>query len=416
MNRFENARLWFSLFPLLLLAALGSGCGGGDPTDQPTTRIQAPSAAVVDPSFCAAPVTGESGSLSYLMVGSSCVNWSQALGNQAIQPERRAHALAAPLPAVDATALMNWAEVAYAEYFPSKQQNQLAPPYVYRYYPETGNYLGVAGTEIYILGPVAGSDTVPAYVGDLANFVCDVLPSSCNAAPVAKAGSAQNVVTGTVVTLDGSASSDANGDALTYAWTLTSRPAGSTAVLSGATSAKPTFVGDAAGTYVATLVVNDGKVSSAAATVPITATVANAAPVAKAGSAQNVVTGTVVTLDGSASSDANGDPLTYAWTLTSRPVGSTAVLSGTTSAKPTFVADAAGTYVATLVVNDGKVSSAAATVLITATVANAAPVAKAGSAQNVVTGTVVTLDGSASSDANGDPLTYAWTSDFSACG
>ena len=36
--------------------------------------------------------------------------------------------------------------------------------------------------------------------------------------------------------------------------------------------------------------------------------------------------------------------------------------------------------------------------------ANAAPVANAGTAQNVVAGAAVTLNGSGSSDANGDPL------------
>jgi hypothetical protein len=131
-----------------------------------------------------------------------------------------------------------------------------------------------------------------------------------NEAPIASAGQLQNVVTGTLVTLDGSASSDANGDALTYAWSLTSKPAVSTAALSSPTTVKPTFTSDVAGTYVASLVVNDVKVNSAATTVTVTASTANAAPVANAGPAQNVVTGNLVTLDDSASSDANGDTLT----------------------------------------------------------------------------------------------------------
>ncbi len=230
-----------------------------------------------------------------------------------------------------------------------------------------------------------------------------------NAAPVANAGVTQNVVTGSVVTLDGSASSDANSDPLTFAWTLTTKPTGSTATLVSPTSAKPTFTADVAGTYVINVVVNDGKINSSAVAVSITASVANAAPIANAGVVQSVVTGTVVTLDGSASSDANSDPLTYAWTLTAKPASSSATLSSSTSAKPTFTADVAGTYVASVTVNDGKVNSSAATVSVTAAVANAAPVAHAGIAQNVVTGAVVTLDGSASSDANNDPLTYAWT-------
>lgn len=236
-----------------------------------------------------------------------------------------------------------------------------------------------------------------------------IVASVANAAPVANAGVAQNVVAGTVVTLDGSASSDANSDPLTYVWTLTAKPTGSTAALSSSTSAKPTFTADVAGTYVASVIVNDGKVNSTPATVSIAAAVLNVAPVANAGVAQNIVAGSVVTLDGSASTDANSDPLTFAWTLTSKPAGSTAALSSSTSAKPTFTADIAGTYVASVIVNDGKVNSTAATVSVAAAVANVVPVANAGTAQKVVMGTTAALDGSASSDANGDTLTYAWT-------
>jgi hypothetical protein len=230
-----------------------------------------------------------------------------------------------------------------------------------------------------------------------------------NTAPVANAGSSQVVTAGTVVTLNGGGSSDANGDQLTYSWSFASRPAGSTATLAGATTSAPTFTPDVAGTYVASITVNDGQINSVASTVSINATTANAAPVANAGSPQNVLIGAVVTLNGSASSDANGDPLTYSWSLTSRPAGSTATLAGPTTSAPTFSADVAGTYVASLAVNDGQINSAASTVSVNANGANAAPVANAGSPQNVLVGAVVTLNGSASSDANGDPLTYSWS-------
>ena len=234
-------------------------------------------------------------------------------------------------------------------------------------------------------------------------------PAAVNSTPVANAGTAQSVVAGSVVSLDGSRSTDADRDSLTFAWTLASKPAGSSATLSGSTTASPSFTADVAGTYIASLVVNDGKASSSASTVSVVASIANAAPVASAGTAQNVVAGAAVTLDASASSDANGDPLTFAWTLTSKPAGSAATLVGITTANPTFTADLAGTYVASVVVNDGRVSSSPASVTITATVANAAPVARAGLAQSVATGSTVSLDGSGSSDANGDSLTYSWT-------
>lgn len=92
----------------------------------------------------------------------------------------------------------------------------------------------------------------------------------------------------------------------------------------------------------------------------------NVAPVTNAGASQTVSALSVVTLDGSGSFDANGDPLTYQWTLSTKPSGSAAKLSAATSAKPTFTADAVGNYVATLVVNDGKLSSQAATITVAA--------------------------------------------------
>lgn len=89
---------------------------------------------------------------------------------------------------------------------------------------------------------------------------------------MANAGSAQTVTVTATVTLDGTASTDANGDTLTYKWVLSTRPTGSASALLLSTTSKPTFVPDKVGVYVATLVVNDGKADSAASTVPVTAT------------------------------------------------------------------------------------------------------------------------------------------------
>ena len=265
--------------------------------------------------------------------------------------------------------------------------------------------------------PSFKADVIGVYVATLtvndgqassAPATVPVAVAVANVAPVANAGPAQLILAGTVVTLDGTASSDANGDRITYLWTLVSKPAGSAAALSLANSPMPTFTADLSGTYVATLVVNDGKLDSAPMNVTVTASMVNMAPVANAGAAQSVTTGTVVTLDGSASSDANGDALSYQWTMTNKPTGSTAVLSSPSSIRPTFTADVLGTYVATLVVSDGRLSSAAATIPITAATTNAAPVANAGPAQSVVRGALVTLDGIGSTDANLDTLSYQW--------
>ncbi|TFW16332.1 PKD domain-containing protein [Duganella callida] len=91
---------------------------------------------------------------------------------------------------------------------------------------------------------------------------------------------------------------------------------------------------------------------------------ANRAPVADAGAAQSVAAGTSIRLAGSGS-DADQDIVSYAWTL-SKPTGSGASLLNYHVATPTFFADLPGEYVATLIVNDGKLDSAPSSVTITA--------------------------------------------------
>jgi hypothetical protein len=91
---------------------------------------------------------------------------------------------------------------------------------------------------------------------------------------------------------------------------------------------------------------------------------ANRAPVADAGPAQTVTVGTSIKLAGSGT-DADQDIVSYSWTL-SKPAGSSATLLNYHVATPTFFADLPGAYVATLIVNDGKLDSAPSNVTITA--------------------------------------------------
>jgi PKD domain len=231
--------------------------------------------------------------------------------------------------------------------------------------------------------------------------------SSNNVGPVANAGPDQGgKAPGSPITLNGSGSSDANGDPLTYSWSL-STPAGSAAVLANPTSVRPNFTIDRDGDYIAQLIVHDGTVPSTPDSVTITSN--NVAPVANAGPDQGgAAPGSTITLDGIGSSDANGDPLTYSWSFQSKPTGSAAVLSNPTSVSPTFIVDRDGDYVVQLIVSDGTVNSVPNSVTITSD--NVAPVANSGSDQDGVSiGSLITLDGSASFDANGDPLTYSWS-------
>jgi hypothetical protein len=62
----------------------------------------------------------------------------------------------------------------------------------------------------------------------------------------------------------------------------------------------------------------------------------NIQPQADAGEDRTAQVNQTVSLDGSRSSDIDGDELTFHWTLLSKPTGSTATLSSTTAVRPTF--------------------------------------------------------------------------------
>ncbi len=115
-------------------------------------------------------------------------------------------------------------------------------------------------------------------------------------------------------------------------------------------------------TYVAT----DGLTTSNVALVTITIEPVNDAPVADAGANQSVLAGVVVALDGSNSSDVDGDSLTYGWTQTG---GEPVTLSDATAVAPTFTAPIAHIALTfTLVVTDEhSLASTPAEVVITVT-------------------------------------------------
>lgn len=266
----------------------------------------------------------------------------------------------------------------------------------------------VCGLSLLLAACGGGGDGCSGALGALAGGSA-LCKEEDNRLPIAHAGTDQNVRVGDVVKLDGSRSRDPDGQAVVYRWQWASKPVNSAATLASADTVQPAFVADVAGAYVLSLVVSDGKADSAVATVTVNASTDNAVPAASAGANQTVLLNTLVALDGTASTDADRQPITFSWVLLSQPAGSTASLTGANTARPTFTPVVAGTYAASLVVSDGLSSSAPAVVTVTATEANVPPVARAGDDQTVRIGAVVKLDGSASSDDNRDRLTYTWT-------
>ena len=98
-------------------------------------------------------------------------------------------------------------------------------------------------------------------------------------------------------------------------------------------------------------------------------------PVAVAGNTQSVAAGSLVTLNGQSSYDTNSPalPLSYSWTLLTKPLSSTAALSNASGAIASFTADIPGTYQAMLTVSNGKLSSTSNVVI---TVGGTIPVVK----------------------------------------
>lgn len=139
-----------------------------------------------------------------------------------------------------------------------------------------------------------------------------------------------------------------------------------------------------------------------------TNTEGNRAPVADAGGDGSGPVGVAYTVDGSASRDPDGDPITYQWNFSSRPGGSSSTIANATSSTAQFLPDVPGQFVLSLAVSDGLLTSADE-VAIEAASDNEGPIANAGADQRVIAGDTVMLDGSGSSDPDGDVLQYAWT-------
>lgn len=182
--------------------------------------------------------------------------------------------------------------------------------------------------------------------------------------PVANAGTDFKVLVGELVQLDGSASSEPTMLPLSYLWSFSSRPPGSAATLSDATLVNPSFVLDLPGSYVIELVVNNGIKDSQPDTILISNT--NRLPIADAGVNSVAPLSQAVQLNGSNSSDIDGDPLTYLWSITEKPATSVASLMNVSAETPELTPDVKGNYVLSLVVNDGFLDSDADSVEVLA--------------------------------------------------
>ena len=246
----------------------------------------------------------------------------------------------------------------------------------------------------------------------------DQLPTLCepvaNRAPEAGPTSQQTVQSGTTVTLDGSGSSDPDGDSLTYSWAQRNPTAANRIIFNTTDEVTTTFiVPNTTGRLNIDFKVTDpGGLEGFALMTIVIGNATNAVPVVNAGGAQTVIENTMVTLAGSATdSDSDDNTLTYQWAQ----IGGTptVVLTNADMATATFTApngltnDAMLTF--SLTATDTGGISGTATVVITVTADDDPPSSVTITGPTTANeGESVTLTGTVT-DADGGTVTYAWT-------
>jgi len=160
--------------------------------------------------------------------------------------------------------------------------------------------------------------------------------------------------------------SDADGDSLTFT-KVNGSPLFMTVTTTNATTGNvhlaPGFAD--AGSYTGAVQASDGKGGTDSKSFSITVNNVNRAPTANAGGPYNGVVGIPVNFDGSASMDADGDALTFAWNFGDGGTG-----SGPT---PSHTYTATGTYTVTLTVTDNGTPVMSDTDATTATISNELP-------------------------------------------
>ncbi|KQZ90331.1 hypothetical protein ASD62_14575 [Phycicoccus sp. Root563] len=244
---------------------------------------------------------------------------------------------------------------------------------------------GVTASHAYA---AAGTYTVRLTVTDdrgATNSTTRAVTVVTNQAPTASFTDSESFLT---LGVNGSASSDPDGTVASYAWDF-----GDGASATGATASHSYA---AAGTYTVRLTVTDDKGATGTTARAVTvATAPNQPPTASFTHSESFLKTSV---NGSASTDADGTVAAYAWSWGDGAANGT-------GATATHTYAAAGTYTVKLTVTDDKGDSGTTSSSVTV-VANQAPTASFTDSESFVD---LSVNGSASSDPDGSIASYSWS-------
>lgn len=242
-----------------------------------------------------------------------------------------------------------------------------------------------------------GAYTARLSVNDNSGAGCDTASDTVkvnlNKAPVADAGQPQQACQGQSVSFDASKSYGEAGENLIYNWNFGD---GQTAA-----GAQVEHTYEKSGNYQVSLVVDDGKGTPVSQSVDMTAVSINGRPTAVLSGIEKACVSDALTFDASQSSDPDGDSLKYTWDF-----GDGTVVEG--KSKASYAYKKGGTYRVTVSVDDGKGGGCSRSSDTVTVKINTPPQANAGPNLTCCQEQSSAFDGSASSDPDGDTLSYRW--------
>ncbi len=233
------------------------------------------------------------------------------------------------------------------------------------------------------------------------------LPDSGNRPPVVAVAPGGTVAPGREIVLDGSGTSDPDGDLLEFWWEQVSGPP--VRMLKGKPDSPVwTCRLQQTGNYVFRMRASDGRREAVSGPVTFTVASGNLPPKADAGRDIIAEAGKPVRLDGSRSKDPDGDALTYRWRQIEGPrVRDWIYEDMGRPERPAFVPREPGEYAFELVVSDGKENSEPAVVRVSVLPPNRPPSVRCDRAVRVPVGQPVRIRAEGE-DPDGNALWYRW--------